>query len=341
MLKPVYKRLLFPPTTCSFLDVQNTTIIQTAFEDLVSQLDITLTESGRRAIHYINQPSITAESSLSKGIVAQENGRLGEALSFYYNAATFMPNTKEINSRISVLSSNVSGGDIGQNARNLIALRNSWLEILSECDDFLNEHIPFEIIYDPTLKQEGKINYSSGTVDLGFSIMTKPTEGFNMINDVLKGLKKTGKQEEWGFQFWPFLDSPLIYKFLPSGGYAPLWMSHERRVFYENRELIIEVALLDKNGQIISEMRDIIMCNMGTRTYEETWMDLNERGTGFFWKQIAINVNPEKTKKRIVFKNVDANKITDTMTLKILSVDGIDAETVGINGYIRISTGKV
>ena len=184
MLKPVYKRLLFPPTTCSFLDVQNTTIIQTAFEDLVSQLDITLTESGRRAIHYINQPSITAESSLSKGIIAQENGKLGEALSFYYNAATFMPNTKEINSRISVLSSNVSGGDIGQNARKLIALRNSWLEILSECDDFLNEHIPFEIIYDPTLIQEGKINYSSGTVDLGFTIMTKPTEGFNIINDV-------------------------------------------------------------------------------------------------------------------------------------------------------------
>jgi hypothetical protein len=48
-----------------------------------------------------------------------------------------------------------------------------------------------------------------------------------------------------------------------------------------------------------------------------------------------------KTNTRMIFKNSVANKITDMITLKVLSVDGIDAETVGINGYVRISTGKV
>jgi hypothetical protein len=320
----------FPPTACSLIDIQNTTIIQTAFENIITQLNITLTESGRRAIHYINQPSITAESSLSKGIVAQENGRMGEALSFYYNAATFMPNTKEINSRISVLSSNVSSGNIGQNARNLISLRNRWLDILSECDNFLNEHIPFEIIYEPILKQEGKIDYTSGSVDLGFSIMTKPTDGFNIIYDVLKGLKKTGKQEEWGFQFWPFGDiPPRNYTELPS-------MHGDQQSIYKLKTINIEIVLLDESGNIISKINDKLLCKEGTRKFQK-------RSGGIYelWDQKSINVKPENLKTKMIFNNVEANKITNTMTIKIINVNGIDVETAGMNGYIRISTGKL
>jgi hypothetical protein len=43
----------------------------------------------------------------------------------------------------------------------------------------------------------------------------------------------------------------------------------------------------------------------------------------------------------IVFESVNANDITDHMTMKIVSVNGIDAETIAKTGYIRISTGKI
>jgi hypothetical protein len=39
----------------------------------------------------------------------------------------------------------------------------------------------------------------------------------------------------------------------------------------------------------------------------------------------------------IVFNSVNANDITDHMAVKIASVNGIDAETLAKNGYIKIS----
>jgi hypothetical protein len=41
--------------------------------------------------------------------------------------------------------------------------------------------------------------------------------------------------------------------------------------------------------------------------------------------------------QKVVFGNVNANDITDHMTVKIVSVNGIDAETIAQTGYIRIS----
>jgi hypothetical protein len=42
-----------------------------------------------------------------------------------------------------------------------------------------------------------------------------------------------------------------------------------------------------------------------------------------------------------VFESVNANDITDHMTVKIVSVNGIDAETIAKRGYIRMSTGEL
>jgi hypothetical protein len=38
---------------------------------------------------------------------------------------------------------------------------------------------------------------------------------------------------------------------------------------------------------------------------------------------------------------VPVDDITDNMTVQIVSVNGIDAETIGKTGYIKISTGEV
>jgi hypothetical protein len=43
----------------------------------------------------------------------------------------------------------------------------------------------------------------------------------------------------------------------------------------------------------------------------------------------------------IVYESVNANDITDNMTVKIVSVNGIDAETIAKTGYINISAGEV
>jgi hypothetical protein len=42
--------------------------------------------------------------------------------------------------------------------------------------------------------------------------------------------------------------------------------------------------------------------------------------------------------QEVVFNNVNANDITENMTIKIISVNGVTAETIGKNSYIRIVT---
>jgi hypothetical protein len=54
-----------------------------------------------------------------------------------------------------------------------------------------------------------------------------------------------------------------------------------------------------------------------------------------------MSVLVETSKEDILFPNVNANDITDRMTVKIAGVNGVDAETIAKTGYIRISTGEV
>jgi hypothetical protein len=62
---------------------------------------------------------------------------------------------------------------------------------------------------------------------------------------------------------------------------------------------------------------------------------LDVMGNVYGWD---LSIVAELRKKSIVFESVNANDITDHMMVKIVSVNGIDAETIAKTGYIRIST---
>jgi hypothetical protein len=334
----------FAPSLCTFGDIQRASIIQKAFEDIAGQLGITLTEYGKQSLYGISNTEIAAETSLSKGITAQKNNRIGEALSYYYNAASFSPAMPEVKGRISGLSSSVSSGSLGENVRNLIAWRNAWGNVLKECDEFLENHIPFEIIYDTDLKQVGNINYKAGTIDLSFSLMTKPADGFKMIDDVLKGLKKTGRQEEWGFQSWPFeqRDPTHAARLIDAGG--EYWRDSKTNRSYINlpgdREVILKIALVNDKQEIIATINIKSFCRYGIITWQHEYWSGNPQNQNIYDLHYA-DVKPEERIYVPVFKGIDANKITDTLTIKILSIDDIDVETGISNGYIKISEGIV
>jgi TolB-like protein len=338
----------FIPSGCNFKDIQNTSIIQRAFEDLAGQLGIILTEYGKQSLRAVNNTEIAAGTSLSKGIIAQKNQRIGEALSYYYNAASFSPAMPEIQGRISKLSSSVSSGSLGEDVRNLIAWRNAWKNVLDECDRFLENHIPFEIIYDTDLKQVGDINYEAGTIDLSFSIMTKPADGFKMINDVLNGLKKTRKQEEWGFQFWPFgiheLRGPVYNGNIDIFSLEYWWglvyggLSYgATKALYIDRSVKIKAILVNDNGKIISTKTGNLDCRMGAIIYAQkldksSYAPLDQR---------KLILRPEIMRRNIIFDNIKAEDITEFLTIKLDEVDGIEAETAFSTGYIKISQGNI
>jgi hypothetical protein len=77
----------------------------------------------------------------------------------------------------------------------------------------------------------------------------------------------------------------------------------------------IAAALLDENGKTIGSATG----KLGVKTWGSYRIDFSH-GT-----------------YTLSFENVDANKITDKMTVSIVSVNGIDAKTAGQRGYISIS----
>jgi len=334
------QRASFPPTTCSFTDIQNTTVIQTAFENIITQLDITLTESGRAAIHYINQPSITAETSLSKGIFAQENGKVPEALSYYYESVSFNSQSTEATNRLNNLSTFVSSGNIVESVRLDFQQREGWTKLLKECEDFFNSHLPYEIVYNPTLTQQAA-NYEQRTVSLAFTLSVEPTAAFNTIQDILKGLKNTGKKEIWGFQYWP-LSSPVFTDYhIPAQSNPRPYIFDPNRyqgnpgLFWQDyllwgdlsKQIIVQAELTNQSGKVLSTARFGIYNSI---TFPAT---INMRGNVYDF--FSIETLPFTG--GMYFRDVNIDDLTNDVFVRITSINDIDIETAMANGYIKVS----
>jgi hypothetical protein len=327
----------FTPSICTFGDIQRASIIQKAFEDIVGQLGITLTEYGKQSLYGITDTEIAAETSLSKGIVAQKNNRIGEALSYYYNAASFSPAMPEVNGRISNLSSSVSSGDIVESIHNDFQQREAWYKILKECEEFFDNHLPYEIIYNPNLKQKAA-NYENKTVDLEFTLASQPTAAFNVIQDILDGLKKSGKKEAWGFPCWPLSSPVFADHYVTSSWIRPYTYSHDAFLKYPENYLFqyyllakfitVDVELTDHEGNVLSATSKEIANYIKFSGEKDSH--------GYDYDLYKIETPP--TVAIMTFENVNIDDLKENIYVKITSVNGIEAEKAMESGYINISS---
>jgi hypothetical protein len=182
-------------------ELEDLTGVKKASVDLLAQLGITLTDAGKTSLLGAVGSNAAAETALAKGITAQRSGTIVEALSYYYEAAKFDPGLAEAASRSSVLSADITGGNIGANVRNDIQARAAWNKALQEAAAFFREHPPYELVYDTALTM-GKIDYDRETAEISFKTKLIATTGFKIIHDLEQGLEKTGKagriQNDWG-----------------------------------------------------------------------------------------------------------------------------------------------
>jgi hypothetical protein len=336
--------------TCTFAELDNLSGIRRASLDLLQKMGISPTErtrtelAGAAAENHVN-----AQTALAKGITAQKSGTVVEALSYYYQAASFDSSLLEAANRASVVSTAISSGNIGENVRNDIQRRNEWLKILAEAENYFSKHLPYEIVYDPALSQ-GNTNYAKETVDLSFRIEVRPTEGFKTINTILAGLKETGKAEEWGLIFWPLSSSVFVDRITARDpGNRPVRSGDDMYRRQMLKKISIFFQLVNADHKVIGASNDDIWCSLRFRNFtsglyidhestERLRRQLDVAGAVYGW-DMSVEVSPSI--ENIVFPSVNANDITDTMTVKIVSINGIDAATITQTGYIKISTGEV
>jgi hypothetical protein len=151
----------------------------------------------------------------------------------------------------------------------------------------------------------GKIDYQTETIPLSF--------GVNLISDpvwfesvqralqaVWKGLNATGRETDWALAEWPKKTVTNLNPF--RGG---------------EKTFTVSVELLNDTGRVIASQ------------------NINMKGS---WSFSGTGLIPSESGRQTVnFDAVNAGDISDTMTIRIASVNGVDAQTAAKNGVIQIT----
>jgi hypothetical protein len=333
--------------TCTFTELDNFTGIRRASLDLLQKMGIELTEraktelAGAAAANHVN-----AQTALARGIAAQQGGTVVEALSYYYQAAAFDPSLLEAANRAGVVSAGISSGNIGVNVRNDIERRKEWLNILEEAENYFKNHQPWEIVYNPALTQ-GEVNYERETVSLSFDLKVRPTDDWKIVQSLIDGLDKTGKRDEWGLTWWP-LTSRVFADYVNDGYGSHSLGRYVDRAGLFSKQTAIVCGLLNEKGKLLAS--ETVECISKAAFDKKDFADYTggppKKGyiqwAGSDYGYVIHNdvISTAIGEQTVVFENVNANEITENMTVKIISVNGIAAEILAENGYIKISTLK-
>ncbi|MDR2716693.1 MAG: leucine-rich repeat domain-containing protein [Treponema sp.] len=301
--------------TLTFAELDNLTGIRRASLDLLQKMGVTLTAQTREELAGAAKDNhVSAQTALARGITAQKQGTEVAALSYYFQAAAYDPSLMEAANRSSILNANISSGNIGDNVRNDIAWRKDWVTRLTETEQYFDsfnrtESMPYTLFYISGEIKQGAVNYQNESVALsiethlhGSGIWTVSIE--RALQAVYNGLDATTRKDTWGLASWP------------RQGVTNLNAFAGRR---QNFAVVFE--LLNSQNKVI-----------GRQTLQTggSW--------GLNWSgRPTVNVDADE-RKTLTFQNVNANDISDSMTIRITTVNGADAETAARNGVLQIRT---
>jgi len=305
-------RASFSDTTTR-VELDNLTSIRRASADLLRDMGVTLTTVAMQELtHAPTESEIRAENYLARSIAAQDRGNEIEAMLLAAQARAFNPRLAEAEGRHSVLAAHIQTGDIGAGVLQEIAWRNAWVERLREAEQFFDatrreQPMPYTLFYTTEIEQ-GLINWANETVSLsitthlhGSDIWASSME--EVLSAVQEGLRATGRAQAWGFGAWPFQGTV-------TGINAGARRTNNFTVVFE---------LINAHGEVIGRQT--------LQTSGEWW--LTQQG-----------IRVEASDRRILtFQNVSAHAITDAgMTVRVVSVNGVDAQTAATDGVLQVQT---
>ena len=299
--------------TFTFADLDTLAGIRRASLDLLPRMGVALTDLAREQLSAAASFNhVSAQTALAQGITAQRQGTEVAALSYFLQAGAFDSTLLEALSRTSTLSANISGSNVGDNVRNDIQWRNEWVARLTETEQFFTDFfaaqsMPFTLFYTTEIAQ-GRVNYQNNTVALS---VEANLHGFNTwlveitrsLQTVHEGLQATKRASTWGLGSWPRQSVTRNNPFTAR----------------KNHNFTVNFELVNDRNEVI-----------GTSVVQ----------TGSFWDfkltEERPYVNPSRDDKKTVPFTVNANAISDRMTIRVASVNGIDAETAARTGVLQI-----
>jgi len=323
------RKASYSPKPVSLLALENLSAVKEASADLLTQLGVKLTDAAITQLKKVeNAAKIQAETALAHGIRAQKQGTEVAALSYFFQAAALDPSLAEAVNRSSVMSKDVSSGNIGENTRNDIAWRKAWVARLEEAErsiDNINKTVsmPYTLYYSDEIIQ-GDVNYNDETVTLSIKTTLNGSNSIKIwalsveraLQAVYNGLWATKRTKEWGLDRWPRRCVTDLNPF-------------EK----QSRNFTIVAELVNSRNMVIGSQEFRVG---GYWTYN-AHTDLDGRMSVILGvHDLDDNLYRYDGRKDVKFTNVKTNDITDNLTIRFASVNGEAAETAAQKGILQI-----
>jgi len=194
---------------CLFSALENGEAANQISYDLMLGFGISLDKNAKEKLTQKSKKKgddeVVAQASLAKGIIAEQKGTNIEALTYYIQAKKSNANLNEATSRISNMSTVVSTGNFGADAKNMIQLRNEWDKLLKETAELIAANPPtFELRYftDINPQEMTEENYKKQTMSLitltPYIVQTSGVENRKIVSKLLYGLRKIPESRNWG-----------------------------------------------------------------------------------------------------------------------------------------------
>jgi len=302
--------------TFTFAELDNLTGIRKASIDLLQKMGVTLTAKAQEELNKgVEENNVNAQTALARGIAAQKKGTEVAALSYYFQAAALDPSLAEALNRSSILNTDIVSGNIGDNVRNDIQWRKDWVARLTETEQYFDsfnktESMPYTLFYSNEIKQ-GTIDYKTETVNLSVETNLRSSGIWAIsveraLQAVYDGLNATGRKKDWGLDNWPVQRVSKLNPFVK-----------------RDTKFSIVAELVNNKNEVIGRQ---------TLPAAGFW-EFSMKDTGN--RRLFVNVSDED-RKSLNFNNVNANKITDNLTIRFVSVNGTDAATAARNNILQI-----
>jgi len=296
--------------TSTFAELDNLTAIRRASLDLLEKMGIRPTARTRTELTRAAPANhVDAQTALSRGIIAQRQGTEVAALSFFQQATELDSSLLEAESRLNIVSAAITSG-IGADARSDIQWRNQWIARLREAEEFLANYLKtspaFYLVYT-SFHDKLDIDYTRETVTVSIDVGSLPEpiwfEAVNRLTRTIrKGLLATGRADAWGIN-WPAqtMSSPS-----PFAG--------------KNTTYPVVIEILDERGK-----------SVGRQTISLPFDWFTPDGgvqSGIIAPRTAFST-------KVTFSGINVN-VSDNMTIRIVSINGINAESTVSRLGIRV-----
>ena len=271
---------------CEAAQLEALTAVQAVAKELLIQMGVNLTS---RAMDELGTfPKLEAQVALAYGILAQQRGTTIEALSHYVRAVSYDASLEEAIARVSVMKADINSGNIGQDARNDIQWRREWVNRLQEFEAYYKRYtqtIPVYYLVYTTQVKDVAINYGTERASISFDYYLMPDvpwfEGINSVYRILKeGLDATGRAKTWGLD-WPAVS------------------------VLDKKPFVVDIHKTLKITGVLTNSNNVALSTQETTTHI------------YANKGIPYNLLlPELSYVlQLTFNNVDANRITDTLSI--------------------------